>query len=168
MNLRFEWNPRKATANLAMHGVSFDEALTVFADPLARIFDDEDHSLTECREIVIGRSRMERLLLVSSPFAVMEFGFSAREKPREGSVRIMKKTSSRKKSRTSNSEMRREYRFDYSKAKPNRFASRMKAGTVAIILDPDVAAVFDSSESVNALLRSVISALEPKARVGGL
>lgn len=41
MSLRFQWDPRKATANQAKHGVSFEEALTVFADPLARIFDDE-------------------------------------------------------------------------------------------------------------------------------
>ena len=55
--------------------------------------------------------------------------------------------------------MRREYRFDYRKARPNRFASLMKDRTVAVVLDPDVAAVFQSSESVNSLLRSLISAL---------
>jgi len=55
--------------------------------------------------------------------------------------------------------MRREYRFDYKKAKPNRFADRMDAGTIAVVLDADVAEVFKSSESVNALLRSVISVL---------
>ncbi len=55
--------------------------------------------------------------------------------------------------------MQREYRFDYRKARPNRFAPLMKGTTVAVVLDPDVAAVFQSSESVNTLLRSVISAL---------
>ena len=59
--------------------------------------------------------------------------------------------------------MRQEYRFDYSKARPNRFAPLMKGKTVAVVLDPDVASVFQSSESVNSLLRSVISALpEPR------
>jgi hypothetical protein len=57
---------------------------------------------------------------------------------------------------------RPEYRFEYRKARPNRFADRMKAGAVAVVLDPDVAAVFRSSESVNSLLRSVISALPGK------
>lgn len=57
---------------------------------------------------------------------------------------------------------RPEYRFDYRKARPNRFAGRMKAGSVAVVLDPDVASVFTSSESVNSLLRSVISALPGK------
>jgi hypothetical protein len=71
----------------------------------------------------------------------------------------MKKTSARKKSPVVPKDMRREYRFDYMKAKPNRFAAQMEAGTIAVVLDPDVAAVFKSSESVNALLRSVISAL---------
>ena len=71
----------------------------------------------------------------------------------------MKKTSTRKKSPVLPEEMRREYRFDYTKAKPNRFGAQTGAGTIAVVLDPDVAAVFRSSESVNALLRSVISAL---------
>ena len=51
----------------------------------------------------------------------------------------------------------REYRFDYSKAKPNRFAAEMPAETIAVVLEPDVAAVFKSSKKVNALLRSMIS-----------
>jgi hypothetical protein len=55
--------------------------------------------------------------------------------------------------------MRAEYRFDYSKAKPNPYAARLGKDTVTIVLDPDVAAVFSSSESVNTLLRSVIAAL---------
>jgi hypothetical protein len=55
--------------------------------------------------------------------------------------------------------MRQEYRFDYRKARRNRFAPLMKGKTIAVVLDPDVASVFQSSESVNTLLRSVISAL---------
>jgi hypothetical protein len=54
--------------------------------------------------------------------------------------------------------MRTEYRFDYTKSKPNRFATQIKEGSVAIVLEPDVASVFDNSESVNQLLRSVIAA----------
>ena len=56
MSLKFEWDRRKATSNLSEHGVSFEEALTVFGDPLAGIFDDEDHSVKEQREIIIGHS----------------------------------------------------------------------------------------------------------------
>jgi uncharacterized protein len=64
MSLHFEWDPKKAAANLAKHGVSFEEGLTVFSDPLARIFDDEEHSIEEEREIIIGHSTKHRLLLV--------------------------------------------------------------------------------------------------------
>ena len=65
MLFHFEWDPLKATKNLRKHGVSFDEARTVFNDPLARIFDDQEHSADEAREIIIGHSAMQRLLIVS-------------------------------------------------------------------------------------------------------
>jgi uncharacterized protein len=65
MSLEFEWDPAKADANVKKHRVSFDEALTVFADPLARIFDDPEHSAEAAREIIIGHSTKQRLLLVS-------------------------------------------------------------------------------------------------------
>ena len=64
MDLRFEWDPEKARINEAKHGVAFEEALTVFGDPLARIFDEPDHSGAEAREIVVGHSNKERLLIV--------------------------------------------------------------------------------------------------------
>lgn len=72
----------------------------------------------------------------------------------------MKKTSRRRRAPTE-ADLQREYRFDYRKARSNRFAPLMKNKTVAVVLDPDVASVFHSSEAVNALLRSVISALPP-------
>jgi len=64
MTLRFEWDPVKAETNAAKHGVAFAGALTVFADPLARIFVDPDHSDLERREILIGHSSRRRLLVV--------------------------------------------------------------------------------------------------------
>ncbi len=63
--MEFEWNESKATANLTKHGVSFEEAKTVFGNLLAVIFDDEAHSVGERREIIIGHSRNNRLLLIS-------------------------------------------------------------------------------------------------------
>jgi hypothetical protein len=65
MPLRFEWDEDKAASNATKHGVTFEEASTIFGDPLAVIFDDEEHSLDELREIIIGHSASERLLLVS-------------------------------------------------------------------------------------------------------
>ncbi|MEH1830287.1 MAG: BrnT family toxin [Nostoc sp.] len=63
--MEFEWDELKATANLTKHGVSFEEAKTVFDNVLAVIFDDEAHSVNEKREIIIGHSRNNRLLLIS-------------------------------------------------------------------------------------------------------
>jgi uncharacterized protein len=65
MPLQFEWDPKKAKANEAKHRVSFEEAITVFADPLARIFEDPEHSESEQREIIIGHSVQQHLILVS-------------------------------------------------------------------------------------------------------
>ena len=65
MGVRFEWDKDKAEANLKKHGVSFDEASTVFNDSLAFIFDDETHSTDEKREIIIGHSITNHLLLVN-------------------------------------------------------------------------------------------------------
>jgi uncharacterized DUF497 family protein len=63
--MMFEWDKSKATANLKKHGVSFEEAKSVFDNLLAVIFDDEAHSVGEKREIIIGHSRNNRLLLIS-------------------------------------------------------------------------------------------------------
>lgn len=71
----------------------------------------------------------------------------------------MKKLGVRKPPRKTKDEIRDEYQFDYAKAKPNRFATRIKKGAVAVILDPDVAEVFRSSDAVNSFLRSIISTL---------
>ncbi|MHB8779073.1 MAG: BrnT family toxin [Anaerolineales bacterium] len=64
MNIRFEWDPAKAASNIRKHGISFDEAVTVFKDPLAFIFDDTAHSEQEHREIIIGASTLRRMILV--------------------------------------------------------------------------------------------------------
>ena len=65
MTLRFEWNPNKATRNLKRHEVSFDEATTVFDDPMFVTVIDDEHSDDEERYIIIGLSRQARLLVVA-------------------------------------------------------------------------------------------------------
>ncbi|MGA1795274.1 MAG: BrnT family toxin [bacterium] len=62
--MRFEWDPKKATANLKKHGISFQES-TVFGDPLAITFQDPDHSMDEERELTFGQSLQKRLIVVS-------------------------------------------------------------------------------------------------------
>ena len=63
--MNYEWDPRKAAENLRKHGVSFDEAATVFGDPLALTFSDPDHSGSEERLITFGLSLQNCLLIVS-------------------------------------------------------------------------------------------------------
>jgi len=60
---RYEWHSQKAANNLKKHSISFDEASTVFRDPLAFIFDDLEHSENDTREIIIGHSIAGRLIL---------------------------------------------------------------------------------------------------------
>ena len=103
MNLRFEWDPKKARSNLSRHGASFEEALTVFVNPMARIFDDEDHSIEEQREIIIGHSAKKRLLVVC--FTLQ--GESESLVQQGQSERTIRKTSSRRK--PMKDETRREY-----------------------------------------------------------
>jgi len=62
--LRFEWNDRKAATNLKKHGVSFEEAKSVFFDERAKLIDDPDHSDDEERFVLLGMSGALRLLLV--------------------------------------------------------------------------------------------------------
>ncbi len=63
--MHFEWNQEKAKKNLSKHKVSFEEAATVFYDPLSATFDDPDHSIMERRYITIGMSSQSRVLVVS-------------------------------------------------------------------------------------------------------
>ena len=63
--MRFEWDKNKAAKNLSKHGVSFEEAKTVFDDPLYVDFYDPDHSEKEERYLIVGESNRRRLLIVS-------------------------------------------------------------------------------------------------------
>jgi uncharacterized DUF497 family protein len=63
--VRFEWHRAKAEENVRQHGVSFDEAVTVFYEPLSATFNDEEHSADEARLITVGYSARRRLLVVA-------------------------------------------------------------------------------------------------------
>jgi len=63
--VRFEWDPKKAAATVRKHGVTFQEAATVFGDPLAITFDDPDHSESEERYLTFGLSLQGRLIVIS-------------------------------------------------------------------------------------------------------
>jgi uncharacterized DUF497 family protein len=66
--MKFEWDPHKAEINLRKHGISFDEAGSVFLDRLALSGPDPEHSIGELRYITFGMSRLERLLAVSHTY----------------------------------------------------------------------------------------------------
>jgi hypothetical protein len=78
----------------------------------------------------------------------------------------MKNTSQTKPKAKRANGLQPEYRFDYTEAKANRFAQATRPGAVAILLDPDVARVFKSAESVNTLLRALVETMP--ARHGGV
>ena len=86
MRVDFELEAVKADANARKHRVGSEEALTVLADPLARIFDNSDRSAREQREIIVGHSTQQRLLLVN--FA-----------GRDGSIRIIRARAATKRER---------------------------------------------------------------------
>jgi uncharacterized DUF497 family protein len=62
--MKFTWDQRKANENIKKHKISFEEAVTVFYDPLAKITDDPDHSIDEERFLMIGHSNNANLLMV--------------------------------------------------------------------------------------------------------
>jgi hypothetical protein len=76
----------------------------------------------------------------------------------------MKSTSRSKPKAKRVSGLRAGYRFDYSKAKPNRFTRQVQPGSVAIVLDADVARVFKNAESVNAVLRALMTTMPTAVR----
>ena len=63
--MSFEWDEEKASSNIAKHNVSFDEATSVFDDPLFLTFADPEHSIQEQRFVIMGESARGRLLVVS-------------------------------------------------------------------------------------------------------
>ncbi|MDQ1638062.1 MAG: hypothetical protein QOF62_1401 [Pyrinomonadaceae bacterium] len=86
----------------------------------------------------------------------MTYGF-------EWDIKIMKKPST--KTRLNKSEdMLPESKFDYSKAKPNRFAGRISKERLVVLLDPEVSEVFTTPESVNTVLRALITVMPPTSK----
>jgi len=84
---------------------------------------------------------------------------------RKHTIKFMKKTPTTKPRKVQ--EMATEYRFDYKKAKPNRFAARMKDEPLIVMIEPDIAKVFTSAEQVNKALHALILAMPEKKAVAG-
>src|SRR5215208_6693912 len=101
MTQRFEWDDEKAESNLRKHGISFEDAASVFFDPLAYTFDDPDHSVGERRLLTFGFSQAGRLLVVAHAERVVPSESSALVAQPEMNGVFMSKAKD---------EMRREYR----------------------------------------------------------
>lgn len=72
--MKFEWDPKKAEKNFKKNGVTFQEAASVFGDPLAITFQNPDHSVEEDRQLIFGQSIQGRLIVVSHTKVVNEQG----------------------------------------------------------------------------------------------
>ena len=82
-SLEFDWDDDKAARNRRAHGVSFEEARSVFGDPLTRFYTDDVHSVGEDRYVAIGESEAGRLLMVVySPYGTVVRLISARRPTR--------------------------------------------------------------------------------------
>ena len=164
MAYSFEWDPKKSASNLKDHGVSFDEACTVFGDTLAMNMPDRDHSEGEQRFLVLGMSVASRLVVVSYPERPPRTRIIS-DSPRARRDRNMKTTKAKTPPADADT-MRTEY--DLSKAVRGVTAARYAQGTNVVLLDPDVAELFPDSRAVNEALRTFArlarGTLRPKAR----
>ena len=159
MSERVEWDPNKAASNLDKHGVSFEEASTVFFDPLALTIPDPEHSFDEDRFITMGLSASAQLLVVVHTTGPERSGSSAPGRRRRESEEPM--SQDRDKARDDDDDVREEY--DFSGGVRGKYAERFAKGSNVVVLDEDVARVFPDSASVNAALRELARIAE---RVG--
>jgi len=148
--VRFAWDPEKAAANRAKHGVSFDEASSVFGDLLATTVPDPEHSVGERRFLTTGMSNQQRVLC-GTPTRKTSFASSARVR-----LHVENGESMSQGRRPEADEMKPEY--DIRGGVRGKYYERYRQGTNVVLLEPDVAAVFHDSESVNRALRVLIDA----------
>jgi len=145
--LHFEWDDAKAKANVKKHGVSFDEAKTVFYDDRARLIEDPDHSEDEQRFILLGFSSGLKLLVVclATVHPRVLFASSRHERQRSKRRRLTEKVNT----------MRSEY--DFSKSSRNPYATQLKK-QITIRLDEECINYFKAiSEDVGIPYQSLIN-----------
>jgi uncharacterized DUF497 family protein len=150
----FEWDDAKADSNEQKHGVSFTEAMTVFADPLSLTGYDPDHSDDENRYITMGLSAAGRLLVVSHT----DRGEKVRIiSARKASGRIMKMAASPDQSGPVDDELRAEYDFRSLRGVVRgKYAARYRERLRVVRLADDVADAFADEAAVNDALREYL------------
>jgi uncharacterized DUF497 family protein len=146
-NIRFEWDANKAAANQRKHGVTFDEARTVFFDENAKLINDPDHSDDEDRFVMLGLSSNFRFVLACHCY-----------REQGNVIRIIsarKASTQESKQYRWRSNMRKEY--DFSNARKNPYASQLKK-QITIRLDEDSIGYFKGiSEQVGIPYQSLIN-----------
>jgi uncharacterized DUF497 family protein len=153
----FEWSPDKAAGNLRKHEVSFEEAASVFADPFASSYYDPDHSENENRYIIVGTSRLGRLLIVAYTERGENIRIISARRTTDGREGNMKKAAKNK----SGDDLRPEYDLSQLKvAGRGKYAKRFQKGTNLVLLAPDVSEYFPDGKTVNSALRALISFLK--------
>ena len=154
--MEFEWDRRKAKYNLRKHGVSFEEASTVFDDLLADFYEDPDHSVHEKRFL----HQFEGDCFMSPSLIEIR----ASESLVRDCLQSKKRKFMKKKRDEFSDEMRPEY--DVRKLKfvgRGIYAERYRSGTNIVLLDPDIRAAFPDDESVNEALRVIAKAAKQQA-----
>jgi len=150
MPLTFEWDEEKAKTNAAKHGVRFEEAATVFADPLSLTIPDPEHSQTEDRFVLFGKSHAGKNCWLSATRKEATIcASSVPDGPADANERTMKKAVSK----TAEPTMWENY--DFAGGVRGKYARRYARGTNLVLLDPDVAKAFPSAASVNESLRAL-------------
>jgi hypothetical protein len=156
----FEWDPEKEKRNIAKHGVSFAEAMTVFADPLELMIANPVHSTTEFDLSAWVYHRPAACWLWLTPSAVSAFGSSVRgPQPQES-----KSSMNQAPNPDQEDDLRPEY--DFSGGVRGKHHEAHRKGTNVVFLDPDIAQVFRDSESVNGALRLLLELAKEQVPTG--
>lgn len=149
--MRFEWNSAKAAKNLRKHRVSFEEAVSVFYDPLAAT--GADPTIRKMRK---GGSPSACPQLASFSLCLIRTVKKLSASSALVAQRSLKDVSM-KKVKSRSDELRSEYKFsDFKKLERGKYYESAKESSNVVVLDPEVAAVFPNSAAVNKALRSLI------------
>jgi hypothetical protein len=149
--MRFEWDEQKAASNLVKHQVSFEEAVTVFGDPLSDTFQTRITHSTNTVSLSSVRRNQVKSWWSHSRMMSTQCELLVPEKLPMAKEHSMKKDSAQE------DELRREY--DFSKLKGGvrgKYVERYREGTNLVLLDPDIAAAFPDAKAVNEALRLLL------------
>ena len=152
---RFEWDDDKAEFNIMKHGVRFEKAVAVFADPFAVTFPDLDHSEDEQREITYGSTLFNEVLVVSHTTREDRTRIiSARQATKAERRNYMNKKTDEIRDAD---DLRPEYDFDFTKGVRGKYYTPKNTTTVLMRIDPDISRHFQTAEQLNTALRTLIA-----------